>query len=350
MSQNDNDETDSDSPERAAEYLRLVLTQLRQHQLPVSPVNYSLMYFHVAGKDVALSKKIDQLLNQSNDWNDEKAKSLFSRFICQCQDNDFQDLRDELVMTMAQIIGYVIDLAGKAALSNSTLEKHMSELAVSNQPKEILAIASNIIADTRGFLEQSKTFEANLMDSTQEISFLKDELDQARRMATTDALTGLFNRRGFDEELLISINQVNSEDADSSNFCLLIIDIDHFKLVNDTHGHLVGDKVLVGISKVLHKQMRGKDHLSRYGGEEFAAILKDTPLTGAFTVAENLRRITEKLRLKHIKTGQQLGQITISIGVACYRKGETLKDFIHRSDNALYRAKSLGRNRSVIAD
>lgn len=335
---------ESDSNETASEFLRLALGKLSQLNLPVNPVNYALLYFYVSGKDVKLNRRLDELFDC---WDTEIAGKLFKRFICECSENQYQELRTELLMTVAQILGSVIDLAGKAALSNSTLEKHMQHLAATHEPKDILNIAANIIADTRDFIQHSRDFENNLVDSTQEISLLKDELDHARRMANTDALTGLHNRRGFDRELPKMIEATNSG---LTNLCLLILDIDHFKKVNDKHGHLVGDKVLVGISRLLHQQMKGNDHLSRFGGEEFAVILRETPITGAFTVAENLRRAVEKLRLKHVKSGVLVGQVSISIGVACYRRGEKMSDFIHRCDSALYRAKSLGRNRTILAD
>lgn len=339
--------TESDSSESAAEYLRLALAKLSQYKLPVSAVNYALLYFYVSGKDLTLNSKLDAMFEDMERWTDESARSLFTRFICQCSEGEFKELREELLMTVAQILGSVVDIAGHASLNNAVLEGHIEKLASTDSPKEILNIAANIIADTRSFVEKSRSFENNLVETTQEINILKDELDQARRMATTDALTGLHNRRGFDAALLRTVDECLKT---NSLFSLLILDIDHFKVVNDTHGHLVGDKVLIGISKLLHNQMRGNDYLSRFGGEEFAVLLLDTPITGAFTVAENLRKTVEKLRLKHVKTGQRLDQVTISIGVASYRKGEQVKDFIQRSDNALYRAKSLGRNRTVLAD
>jgi diguanylate cyclase len=302
------------------------------------------MYFYVSGLDLALNKKLDALFEN---WDADLAQELFNRYVCGCNENENQELRKELAMTVAQILGSLIEMAGQAALSNDKLETHMEHLAKTNEPRQILRIASDIISDTRTLLDQSQKFEMNLSESTQEISSLKDELDQVRRMATTDSLTGLYNRRGFDEEIEQVIKRCNEQ---KHIFSLLIIDIDHFKRVNDNHGHLVGDKVLRGISKLLHKQMRGKDYLSRFGGEEFAVILRDTPITGAFTVAENLRRVVEKLRLKHVKTGKQLEKVTISIGVASYRYNESIKDFIQRCDKALYRAKVLGRNRTVLAD
>lgn len=320
---------------------------LSSYQLPVNPVNYALMYFYVSGRDVALNKKLDKMFAEFDRWTHDEAKQLFTRYICQCNENEYQQLREELLATVAEILGCVVDMAGKAAMSNSKLEKHIEHLASAGDPKDVLSIASDILADTRRLIDESREFENELVESTQEISLLKTELDQARRMATTDALTGLHNRRGFDQALkkLVELNKLKRE-----NFCLLILDIDHFKRVNDNHGHLVGDKVLIGISKILHKHMRGNDYLSRYGGEEFAILLRETPITGAFTVAENLRKSVENLRLKHVKSGIQLEQVTISIGVACYRMAEPMTEFIQRGDRALYRAKSLGRNRTVLAD
>jgi diguanylate cyclase len=337
---------DGETADRSAEMLRLALARLAACKLPVNPVNYALMYFYVSGRDTTLNKRLDAMM-PPNQWDNEDARSLFSEFICECSNNEYRDLREELLMTVAQILGSVIDLTGKAEASNRLLEKHVKQLAETSSAREILNIASNIIADTRDFIDQSRQFENNLVESTSEISLLKDELDQARRMATTDALTGLFNRRGFDQALaeLISKSKKGEE-----NFCLLIIDIDHFKTVNDNHGHLVGDKVLIGISKLLHQHMRGNDHLSRFGGEEFAVLLWQTPITGAFTVAENLRKSVERLRLKHVKTGVELDQVTISIGLSCYRSPETIDEFIQRCDKALYRAKSRGRNRTIIGD
>lgn len=337
----------NDSNERVSEYLRLALAKLSQNHLSCTPVNYAIMYFYVSGKDVALSKRVDELLKEPQLWDEDLTQNLFRRFICECSDDEYQELRAELLLTVAQILGSIVDLAGIAAMSNKSLEEHVKLLASTKSPREVLRIASNIIADTRHLIQQSRDLETNLTESTTEISQLKDELDNARRMADTDALTGLYNRRGFDNELLRLLKKHNSDVAD---VCLLILDIDHFKAVNDNHGHLVGDKVLAGISRLLEQHMRGSDHLSRFGGEEFAILLRDTPAKGAMTVAENLRKAVQKLRLKHVKTGAQLGKVTISIGVACYRKGESRADYVDRCDKALYRAKSLGRNRTVLAD
>ena len=331
----------------AAENLRLALALMGKHAVPPTPVNYALMYFHVSGEDLDLSEKIEELLESRKGWNDTAARELFDCHVCQGDGKSNEALREELLATVANILGMLIDLSGRTAVSNDKLEQHIDKLAHSKDPQEVLSVASDIISETRNMVDQARQFESTLLDTTQEIEQLKDELFNARRQATMDALTGLNNRRGFDQALQDAIGASNDGEG---GFCLLMIDIDHFKNINDTHGHLVGDKVLVGVAKMLHKFMRGNDFLARYGGEEFAVLLRDTPITGAFSVAENLRKGIEKLRLKHLKTGQQIGQVTISIGVACHRQDENADDLVGRCDKALYRAKNLGRNRTVLAD
>lgn len=335
------------TPETVAENLRLCLAKLGQLSLPVTPVNYALIYFYVSGDDVELNTRLDELFVDSDNWSDEQASGLFSQYICQCDGTNDKTLEQELLLMIAQILGMVVDLSGKTAVSNQTLELYVERLALSKDPSEVLHVATDIISETRSFVDETRKFESSLHESTQEIEYLKNQLDNARKQATVDSLTSLNNRRGFDLALASAIETVS---AGNSTFSLMILDIDHFKSINDTYGHLVGDKVLTGIARQLFKQMRGNDYLSRFGGEEFAILLLDTPITGAFTVAENLRKSIERLRLKHTKTGEQFGKVTISIGIASFRAEESADALIQRCDKALYRAKSLGRDRTVIAD
>ncbi len=331
----------------ATEYFRLSLAKLGEFKLPITPVNYALIYYYVSGEDVELNNRLDEMFADATNWSEQHASDLFSQYVCPFTGGGNQALEQELLLVVAQILGMVVDLTGKSALSSDALELHLEQLAASKKPEQVLGIAASIIAETRHFVSEAKKFESSLRQTTEEIEQLKDKLDNARKQATIDSLTSLHNRRGFDKALkeAIETHKIGQHD-----FCLLILDIDHFKAVNDNHGHLVGDKVLIGIAKQLLNQMRGNDYLSRFGGEEFAILLLGTPLTSAFTVAEKLRRTVGLLRLKHTATGQKIGKVTISIGVACYRPDEDGESLIQRCDQALYRAKSLGRDRSVIAD
>jgi len=158
-----------------------------------------------------------------------------------------------------------------------------------------------------------------------------------------DPLTGLFTRRYLDDSAsrLIDVHRRN----EAAGFCLLMADIDHFKAVNDTYGHLIGDEVLVAVSEVLHKACRQADFAVRFGGEEFAVLMPLTPIEGAFDLAGRLRAAIEALK-PETKAGPI--DLTISLGVAIHRPSESLADTLKKADTALYRAKETGRNQVCV--
>jgi len=157
------------------------------------------------------------------------------------------------------------------------------------------------------------------------------------REATTDTLTGLFLRRTFDTFLS---DNIHSSTLDGSPMTLLMVDIDHFKMVNDEHGHQTGDQVLVKLADIMQQSFRTEDLVCRFGGEEFSVVLPRTTSDTAYKVAERLRKRVEQ-------TPFACGRITISIGLAEWRHGEQAADLLARSDLALYAAKESGRNRMI---
>jgi diguanylate cyclase len=128
---------------------------------------------------------------------------------------------------------------------------------------------------------------------------------------------------------------------------LMLTDIDHFKTFNDNFGHLTGDQVLRLVAMSVKHNVKGEDTTARYGGEEFAVILPNTILRAAVTVAEHIRRAVMAKELMKRSTGEHLGRMTISIGVATLRKGDTRQSLIERADTCLYAAKRHGRNRVI---
>jgi diguanylate cyclase (GGDEF)-like protein len=163
------------------------------------------------------------------------------------------------------------------------------------------------------------------------------------RQATVDALTGVHNRRWMDDAFPRVLHRCALNQAPSA---LLVLDIDHFKRVNDTYGHLVGDAALKGLANILQANMRPHDLLVRYGGEEFAILLPDTAIEEAVAIAERLRATVaaNQMRRDEVSFG-----ITISIGIAPIRAEGRLDDFFGAADRALYRAKETGRNRVKVA-
>ncbi len=165
------------------------------------------------------------------------------------------------------------------------------------------------------------------------------QLEGTEIMAHTDELTGIFNRRYITAAMH---NEKNRCDLTGGTFCICIMDIDHFKLVNDTIGHLAGDEVLRNFAQQIQKELRDSDTFGRYGGEEFLQILNNTTLEGGLIHAERTRNLVEKIRYPQF--GETFG-ITVSIGVAQYEIGEPVLHTFARADEALYQAKADGRNK-----
>jgi diguanylate cyclase len=229
---------------------------------------------------------------------------------------------------MVETLGHALGSLSSSMRRALTSEELQSAAA-------ILGSASAQASDRLGALE--KLFTASI----ERIGDLKEKLTKAEQDATRDALTGLANRRSFDADLLRAARQATE---DNSALSLVILDVDHFKQFNDTHGHALGDQVLRLIAGVLTEHTKGRDTAARYGDEEFAIILPETALHGGVTVAEQIRTILERRPIINRVSGQRLGLATCSIGVAQYRPGEPVGELVNRADQLLYRAKREGRN------
>jgi len=193
----------------------------------------------------------------------------------------------------------------------------------------------------KGSLSQEKlrnTIDAALDKWTRLQQAMADK-EKLEQLATLDSLTGLYNRRAILGKLRELINLANRYKED---FSLIMLDIDHFKKINDRYGHLAGDEVLEEIATLIHRNIRDTDIVGRYGGEEFIIILPKTNLSSAWVVAERLRSIIEKTELKD--SAGNTFTITISQGLAGGERGEDAYSLISRADEALYKAKEKGRN------
>ncbi len=174
---------------------------------------------------------------------------------------------------------------------------------------------------------------------------LADTLRKEHEYTVKDRLTGLYNRYYLDEiaPRLLAV----AERYEDQPLSLVILDIDHFKKINDTYGHLTGDKVLKSVADILRKKIRNSDTIVRFGGEEFLILMPSTDIRRAYVAAEKLKSAIKENKIE-LKDGKSIS-VTISAGVAQFKKGMSLDDLIKCADEALYKAKSNGRNCVEIA-
>ena len=334
---------DTEAPlQESAGYVRLALPLMSQYNIPITPRNYAVWYDYVSGKSRELRDAIDAMLSKAEQFSDEINDVLYQRFCSEMDEGALVDLRNNLRQLLLDIFSQVAQLTEQAGEYETIVSKSVDKLSEGTSIQDIRSVVDDIIVETKKIGRSGRATQEKLQEATAELESLKKEFEQAKAAALVDFLTGIANRKAFDMAIKGSVEDVAS---DTEPLSLLLIDIDHFKRFNDEYGHIVGDEVLRLVARKIKENVRGRDFVARYGGEEFAVILPGTPVLGAKTVAENIRVSFSEGRLKRVKTSEYLGTLTISIGAAQYRPGESVEALVDRSDQALYFAKDAGRDR-----
>lgn len=308
-----------------------------------TPLNYELWYAYFHGQNTELIKRINELSKQEQVLTNELCRDLYNEFVdsTDAQKNVVEQTSDQLKDSLADIMLLIENATSSAQGYGGSLQEATSTLGSAKSIDDIKSVVKSIVAETKEMMVQNKKLEEKLEKSASQVNNLQETLESARKEALTDGLTGIANRKCFDESIERMIDEAHTEDH---KLCLLVTDIDFFKKFNDNYGHQVGDQVLKLVANTLVNGIKGRDLAARYGGEEFAIILPETPLSGATKVANGLRERIANKEIINRATDTKLGQITISVGVAEYQPGESIKELIERADQALYKAKDAGRN------
>ena len=335
-----------DSLNQSAEYLRLVIPLLTRHGVAANPINYAVWYEYVCGKNTNLKMAIDALLDQDKKLSEEEIQALYIKHVSECDEQTMEQLHMDMRRALINLSDIATQTDDKASRFDNSLVQYENRLEAGGLVKNTLEdIIDGLLDSTRSVRQFISSMQERLQENKQEVEALRKELKRVSEEAITDALTGLINRKG----LFSAIEEATSHsDKTSHPTCLMMIDVDHFKRINDTYGHLLGDKVLQFIGKTLKQRIKGDDTAARYGGEEFCVLLPETALAGARAVAHDIRKVIEQSRIKRLDNKKVIDGITISIGVTQYRPNEPIDHFINRADSALYISKREGRNRVTL--
>lgn len=332
---------------QAKSYADQAMARIFQEKLAPTPEIYELWYVYYAGISPEISRAVDILIANNQKITEDRCRDLYERFLSNARNEELvRHAGDQINATIRSVSGAVKDVhTATASYSGSLADVHQRMEKVKS-PEEVQAIVQGMMQDTHQMLERNQKLEKELDKSSVLMQDLQRDLEQVRKEAMTDGLTGLSNRKAFDA----AISRVTEEaDASNSPFTLLMVDIDHFKTFNDNFGHQIGDQVLRLVARTLIEGVKGKDIAARYGGEEFVIILPDTTLSAGVAVGNSLRKAVATKDVINRSSGEKLGRITMSVGVAEFTPGEKIPDLIERADAALYTAKHNGRNQVAAA-
>lgn len=335
----------SDEHDRTMAFAEIALGQIKALRQPASPRNYEVWYAYATGYSPSLNQAINETLARNGTLTEADIEQVYTTYISSTRYSEKIDSVGSLVMDEINQVMSMIDAAVGSASNYTESLSHVSDRLSNAKDREALrSIVESLVATAAEMKQSNQALEASLNASREEITQLQENLAAVRTESLTDPLTGLANRKRFDSQLVKAIEEAAER---SEPLSLVMMDVDHFKAFNDTWGHLTGDQVLRLVAMSLKHNVKGQDLAARYGGEEFALVLPNTVLRSALTVADHIRRAVMSKELLKRSTGQNLGRVTISLGVATVRKGDDASSLIARADSCLYAAKRNGRNRVI---
>jgi len=296
---------------------------LAEHRLAPTPVNYWVAHDYLGGDNAGLGSAIDEALASVVALDDFVVRELYEQHVAGESFRRFRGMGEDI---------------------DKLLGENITRLDKSQDPVGLRTVAQNLLQATAAANASNAALQKDLEATELEAQLLRSELDKHRREAMTDPLTGLLNRRGMEIETARMIDSAPDSDA-----AMLVMDIDHFKKINDTYGHAVGDVVIRKVAETIAEVAPGEAVTARFGGEEFVIVLPGASCDTARTLAEKVRTAIARLRLVRRQDKLAIAPFTVSVGVAMRAPEEPVAALFDRADKALYEAKHGGRNRVVTA-
>ena len=334
--------TYTEARNQAGEYLRLSLNYIAKYNLPANPVNYTVWYEYVSGKNLKLKNAIDHSVKNNKPLNNNNLETLYQKYVTDGDRIVIGKLLTKISLMLKDVTNHVSDTEGDLAGHGKNLGDLAEQITEVHDYKDIKNIVDEMLVETKSLIQSGQRLQTRMKISSDDLKQLHQDLETSQQEAQTDVLTSLINRRGLEKRF--ELERIRAKQNNSS-FSIIMADIDFFKRINDNFGHLVGDSLLKNLAMMIKKHLRQNDIAARYGGEEFLILLPETRIEGAQAVAQKIKKALSLKEWKLKDTGESMGKITLSMGIALYKLNEPEKDLIKRADDALYLAKEQGRNR-----
>lgn len=334
------------SHERSAEILRAVLHAMGQHAACWNPTTYAVWYEHCAGMNARLSHALDALLLEQPRLGDADMLRLYEQYVAPADQHAVQHISRELQRVMSDVAHNASHTGDSAGRVGARFDALASEMQTADA-KTLPALLDSAAANASSLKQATGALVQQIRDGQSEIERLRADLVRARDEALLDPMTRVLNRKGFDQEVRALLQE---SPASGTTHSLIMFDIDHFKLVNDTHGHVLGDRVIQGLAELLRVAVPGGTaRVARYGGEEFAMLLPATSPERGLQVAEAVRQRAGAMKIRDLRSQRVVMSVTVSAGVASVRPDDDAPSWVARADAALYLSKQAGRNRVTSA-
>lgn len=327
--------------ERSAGYLRQALPLMSRQTAGLHPYSYAVWYEYVAEINVELREAVDAALASQGRLDEACVRSLYHQYIAESAlpaSDRLAEGVDRLLESMSESAESASHRASRYGASLGQLRDTLS----SESPERV----GEVLKQTQDMQTEVERLRRQLENSRREIGDLRREVQAIRQESLVDPLTSVANRRAFDQRLLTCLLAAEAAGTTTS-VSLILIDIDHFKRINDTYGHGFGDQVLKAVAQVLKALCHQDGLAARIGGEEFALLLPGMPLEDARMLAESVRTRVAASRIRR-SNGDELARVTVSLGVTAMRAGDTAPSLLDRSDAAMYAAKGSGRDRVCV--
>lgn len=314
--------------------------------IPPHPKNYCLWASFVSRDNPTLAKELSEIIASGVAFTDAKSDELFDKHFSHLNlSDDILAVGGKMQKELNTVVASLQAAGENTQAYGLALEGASGQLVEASDPTALRQMVDALAAATRQMQHQSQALEARLKETTNEVDQLRASLEKVREEALTDALTGIANRKHFEESLNACVETAHARGEPLS---LVMADIDHFKNFNDTWGHPTGDQIIRFVAHTLGRLAPEPNVAARYGGEEFALLGPGMTLADARAVAEEIRQSVERKKLLRKSTNEDLGKITISMGVAQLTPGEDPWAFVERADKSLYASKLNGRNQITV--
>jgi diguanylate cyclase len=335
----------TDDIERSFLIAERAMELMKAYGSSAAPRSYEVWYTYVGGQKPLMNDAIKRLSVERGNISDEDIAAIYDAHLATHRHIVEAEKTSASVIAEIDEVMDMIGLAlGSTAKYGQSLAALSNDLAGPIDRSKVRDVIASIVNATKDVASTNETLDARLKETRSEIETLRETLEAVRIESLTDALTGVSNRKHFEETLIRAIERAGQ---DRSPLALIVIDIDHFKRFNDTYGHLTGDQVLKLVGMTMREVVKSKATLARFGGEEFAIILPETTMQPARALADTIRQSVMSRELVKRSTGESLGKVTISAGVAVLREGDTAVSLLERADQCMYMGKRMGRNRTV---